>query len=210
MSATDKQKTPLGQGEIFGVPTWKSSIPEFVPYHGQVMDDLERRWNAGEFGYDRYGSGHNTGTDQFSDEVLADHPHYALIRDAFVDRVHRILARRYGHAAKCDYEITDILCWLRILTPDETRCPWHNHHPAMISACYYIATPEVSGEGEGDLVFENPDHMDVLRPPAFSVHPQAGDFILFPSYLMHQPKPIPSANSWRVNFNMDAYVTWRR
>ena len=202
-------RTPLSQGEIFGVPTWRSSVPEFVEHHDTVMAELKERWDAGKFGHSAFGYGYQTPTELFEDSTIADRPHYGILRDAFLDRCHRILARRHGYAAKVQYEINQVQAWARVQTPEETRFPWHHHLPAVISACYYVAVPEVP-EGEGNLMFENPVTDDLFRPSVVHVPPQAGDFILFPSYLLHNPTATPSAKGWRVNINMDAYVSWSR
>lgn len=201
---------PIKRAETFGVPTWRSRVPEFAVHHERVVADMRARWDEGLFVEHKYGYGYNTPTDIFSDEALAQRPYYRVLRDAFLGACARILDAREGYARKVRYEITGTQAWVRVQTPEERVFPWHHHAPAILSGCYFVKGAESLPEGEGDLMFQNPVQADIFRPGHLSVRPETGDFIIFPAYMMHMPTPSPSAKDWRISINMDAYVSWMR
>jgi Putative 2OG-Fe(II) oxygenase len=200
----------ISRGELFGIPTWRSSVPDFVEHHDRVVADMRARWDAGEFTEHRYGYGYNTPATMFKPPMLEIYPYLDALKDAFIERCHRILATRAGHAERVGYEVNAVEAWVRIQTPEETAFPWHHHVPAVLSGCYFVQVPETTGENEGELLFRSSDEHDMFRPQMSSVQPAEGDLVIFPSYLMHMPAPSPSAKDWRVGVNMDLYVNWQR
>ena len=78
----------------------------------------------------------------------------------------------------------------------------------MISACYYLQVPETAAEHEGALAFQRPGSQDMFVEHVQRIKPQEGDFILFPSHILHRPEPCPSAEGLRITLAMDAYVDW--
>ena len=79
-----------------------------------------------------------------------------------------------------------------IINPANASNSRHIHSNNFISAAYYIKAPDKCG----DIVFHDPRSANVIRSPkisninkmnstTFSVKPQNGLLVLFPSYLHH-------------------------
>ena len=79
-----------------------------------------------------------------------------------------------------------------IINPSQASNARHIHSNNFISAAYYVKAPEDSGE----IVFYDPRAANEIRSPiintpnklnsnTFSVSPQEGLLVLFPSYLHH-------------------------
>lgn len=92
--------------------------------------------------------------------------------------------------------------------------PQHTHPLSHLSLVFYAAaTPDT-----GHLVFDNPAraHFEHFYPPElswlqprFSLAPQAGTFVVFPSYLVHHTEPHESDEP-RVIYSANAQLQYRK
>lgn len=92
--------------------------------------------------------------------------------------------------------------------------PQHTHPLSHLSLVFYAAATE----GTGRIIFENPAiaHFQHFYPPEicwmpyrFSVQPQKGLFIVFPSYLMHSTEPHESDN-YRVIYSANVQLEFSK
>lgn len=203
-------KTQIQSTEIFGTPIWQTTLPEFVPYHDTVVQAMQERWDAGLFKAHSHAFGYSTPTDIFSEESFKANPHYRVLQAGFRSACERILERREAYAQKAACRINCIQAWIRVQTPEETVSAWHHHVPAELSGCYFVNMPGSLPQGEGELLFQSTQLQNIYRPAFYSVRPEAGALVIFPSYLLHKPTPCPSATEWRINICMDAFVEWSR
>jgi hypothetical protein len=89
--------------------------------------------------------------------------------------------------ALSDYKDHKLLSWVNRY--ENTEMEYHTHNGAHLSAVYY---PIVEGSG-GEIVFYDPRFfaargydMNFRRlHGSYELKPEAGDFIIFPSYLYH-------------------------
>lgn len=86
--------------------------------------------------------------------------------------------------------------WMNANPPGGFNAP-HTHPGAHWSGVYYVSQPEVEEGSSGKIEFLNPrtdlPNWRILDAPAFqakkSIRPEPGEFILFPSYLVHWVYP---------------------
>lgn len=102
-------------------------------------------------------------------------------------------------------------CWVNIMPPN-TLHSMHIHPLSVVSGTYYVETPK----GSSSIRFEDPRYLQFMsRPPLkeviknqnkihFSVNPNAGEIVLFESWLKHE---VPANNSAKprisISFNYD-------
>ena len=200
----------LDRQELFSVPIWRSSLPEMAPHADGLREWVMNDWRAGHYQRHANGYGYQTKPVLFDAEMLAAQPSLAVLKQAFIERVKAILRQRTNHTTHLLAEPYAVMAWALLQTNEDwVSGTWHDHHPAMLSACYYLQMPETRKESEGALAFHRPGSVDPFVEHVQYVKPQQGDFILFPSYLIHRPQPCPSAAGIRISINMDAYVHWR-
>ena len=88
------------------------------------------------------------------------------------NNIQKILAKSY------EAEIDNDDYWIHVVKPQEDTIP-HDHGPEGLSFCYYLNSPEDSG----DFEFNH-------DCPNYKFHykfkPRVGELFVFPSYLQHQ------------------------
>ena len=110
------------------------------------------------------------------------------------------LGERYG-----------IISWINC-SSSQSHNTAHVHPGAEISAVFYIAVPD----GSGMIVFRDPrpqSEMSDLQKkfgtsipsliPRYPVRPEAGDLLLFPSWLMHQVEPGTDQAALRISMALN-------
>jgi hypothetical protein len=194
---------------LFSVPVWRSRIPELFKAHGQIKQDIGKAWELGEYQRHKHGYGYQTPATIFYRENVEKFSYFAVLKQAFIQNVEHILRQRGGLATAVPFRVSAVLGWILVQTNEEwVDGSWHDHYPAVISACYYLQVPETQVESEGALAFQRPSPQDMFVEHVQRIKPQEGDFILFPSSLQHRPEPCPSAQGLRITLAMDAYVDW--
>jgi hypothetical protein len=195
---------------LFSVPVWRSRIPNLYQQHAQIKQDLLNSWEAGEYDRHRHGYGYQTPATIFYEENLQKFPYFNVLKQAFIQNVESILKQRGGLASAVPFEVSAVLGWILIQTNEEwVSGTWHDHYPAVISACYYLQVPETDVDTEGAIAFQRPSPQDMFVEQVQRIKPVEGDFVLFPSSLLHRPEPCPSAGGLRITLAMDAYVDWK-
>lgn len=201
---------PLETQALFSVPIWRSSLPEMAEHEAGLREWILRDWREGRFQRHANGYGYQTTPILYEDSMLAAHPELRILKQAFKARVEKILRQRTNHTTYLLAEPYAFMAWILIQTNEEwVNGTWHDHFPATISGCYYLQMPETRNEAEGALAFHRPGAPDSFVEQVQYVKPRQGDFILFPSQLVHRPQPCPSAQGIRISINMDAFVHWR-
>lgn len=194
---------------LFKVPVWRSRIPNLFRHHAEIKADIMRAWEAGDYVAHRHGYGYQTPATIFYAENVERFPYFGVLKQAFMQHVDDILRLRGGLASSVPFRISAVLGWILVQTSEDwVNGTWHDHYPAVISACYYLQVPETSVESEGALAFQRPSPQDMFVEHVQRIKPEEGDFILFPSGLAHRPEPCPSAQGLRITLAMDAYVDW--
>jgi hypothetical protein len=134
-----------------------------------------------------------------------------VLKQKFTEACREILQRRHGHSKRMPFDIYCIQGWVLIQTNESwVDGPWHHHHPATLSGCYYVQVPPTKDPAEGLLMFQRPEPNNIFCENMAAVRPVEGCLTIFPSYLMHRPMPTPSATDWRIAICMDAFVHWNK
>lgn len=194
---------------LFKVPVWRSRIPSLYQQHATIKADILRAWEAGDYERHQHGYGFQTPATIFFAENIGKFPYFGVLKRAFMQHVDEILHQRGGLASSVPYRISAVLGWILVQTNEEwVNGTWHDHYPAVISACYYLQVPPTTEPMEGALAFQRPSPQDMFVEHVQRIKPEEGDFILFPSGLLHRPEPCPSAQGLRITLAMDAYVDW--
>ncbi len=201
----------LETNDIFGTPTWRYPVPEMRPYHDEIKGQLEDLWRQGYFNKHNSGYGYQTREELFTAPNLENIPYLRLLKKKFFEACREILSSRHGHSKRMPFDLYAIQGWVLIQTNENwVDGPWHNHHPATLSGCYYLQVPQTRDPAEGLLMFQRPEPTNIFCENMAAVRPIEGQMVIFPSYLMHRPMPTPSAREWRINICMDAFVHWKK
>lgn len=201
----------LEMNPIFPTPTWRYPVPEMRQFHDGIKAELEKLWQQGYFNKHGSGYGYQTREELFTPRNIENIPWIAVLKERFTAACTEILASRHGHSKRLPFEIYCIQGWVLIQTNESwVEGPWHNHHPATLSGCYYLQVPETRDPTEGLLMFQRPEPTNIFGENMAAVRPLEGHLTIFPSYLMHRPMPTPTAREWRINICMDAFVHWHK
>lgn len=199
------------RSEIFGTPTWRVPVPELEPFRAALLADIRARWEQGDFERHANGYGYQSRGELYTAGALAQLEYLRVLKQRFVATCQEILRLRHGHAKNLPFDIYAVQAWILVQTNESwVDGPWHNHHPATLSGCYYFQVPQRGVGAEGLLMFQRLEPPNIFCPNMAAVQPVQGHLVVFPSYLMHRPTPCPSAETWRISINMDAFVHWKK
>lgn len=124
--------------------------------------------------------------------------------------------KKFAESLHWDVDPSDLKCstlWVNIM-PQGTTHSFHHHPLSVISGTFYVQVPKNSS----GIQFEDPrfglmmacpprksDAPESLQPH-LTVKPQAGELILFESWMKHQVVPNPSKQERvSISFNYDWY-----
>ena len=201
----------LETNNIFGTPTWRYPVPEMRPFHGEIKGRLQELWRQGYFQRHGSGYGYQTREELFTPANLQQIEYLRVLKAKFVEACKLILANRHGHSKNSPFDIYCVQGWVLIQTNETwVEGPWHHHHPATLSGCYYVQVPPTRDPAEGLLMFQRPEPTNIFGENMAAVHPVEGCMTIFPSYLLHRPMPTPTATDWRIGICMDAFVHWHK
>lgn len=89
-------------------------------------------------------------------------------------------------------------CWAYITNKDVYSGGIHDHiHTSTINAVYYLQVPKTKTYKEGGISFYDKDDNEVL-----CFKPRAGDLVIFPNFLKHQPHQSHTFD-FRIAINME-------
>lgn len=99
---------------------------------------------------------------------------------------------KIGAKAETKHLDLKVFSWMNINPPGGYNAP-HTHPGAHWSGVYYVAQPNVGSKSSGKIEFLDPrtdlPNWRILDAPSFAakkaIRPEAGELILFPSYLVH-------------------------
>ena len=201
----------LQTNPIFGTPTWRYPVPEMHRFHDDIKARLRELWRQGYFQRHGSGYGYQTREELFTPANLENIEYLRVLKASFIDACRQILVNRHGHSKRMPFDIYCVQGWVLIQTSENwVDGPWHHHHPATLSGCYYVQVPATRDPAEGLLMFQRPEPNNIFCENMAAVRPIEGCLTLFPSYLMHRPMPTPTATDWRIGICMDAFVHWNK
>lgn len=98
---------------------------------------------------------------------------------------------------------TRITAWANVMHAGHHEVP-HIHETGLISGVYYPRMPNPAADSEaGRLIFGEHQFGSVVPPlPTLSMLPQAGQVVLFPSYMYHRTVPFEGAGQ-RISIAFD-------
>jgi len=202
---------PLQANLIFGTPTWRYPVPEMRGFHDEIRQRLRELWRHGYFQRHGSGYGYQTREELFTLANLEQIGYLRVLKQKFVEACREILKTRHGHSKQMPFDVYCVQGWVLIQTNENwVDGPWHHHHPATLSGCYYVQVPPTKDPAEGLLMFQRPEPNNIFCENMAAVRPVEGCMTIFPSYLMHRPMPTPSATDWRIAICMDAFVHWSK
>jgi hypothetical protein len=197
--------------DIFPTPVWQVPAPAMAAFHDEIKGLLKNLWDQGYFEAHNSGYGYQTREEIFTPANLERMEWVRVLRDQFVSACNGILRERHGHSKALPFDVYCVQGWVLIQTSEQwVDGPWHHHHPATLSGCYYVQTPVTREPWEGLLMFQRPEPASVFNEQQAGVRPREGHLTIFPSYLLHRPMPTPSARDWRIAICMDAFVHWNK
>jgi uncharacterized protein (TIGR02466 family) len=139
---------------------------------------------------------------------------FPVMQEAVTQALFRYIADAVGYRGEIQLSLTG---WTVINRAGDYNAP-HNHAANLLSGALYIEVP--SGMSGGEIVFQDPRlnlnaHETLamrqlgVKPPWLSTHlnvqPDAGDILIFPSWLIHYVEPFqcddPDAVRIVVSFN---------
>jgi len=98
-----------------------------------------------------------------------------------------------------------LFCWAAIARDGNSHLS-HTHPDNLLSGVYYARVP---ASGAGALLFDDPRGPRWPFDGRFIHRPQAGELVLFPSWLVHQVTPTTSADhETRVAFSCNVPGSW--
>lgn len=122
-------------------------------------------------------------------------PPFQTLRAAAEQAVHDATRKVASKVAPEDLKLK-IFAWMNMNPPGGFNAP-HTHPGAHWSGVYYVNQPEVETGNSGMIEFLDPrsdlPNWRLFKSPSFrpklKIRPEAGQMILFPSYLMHWVYP---------------------
>ncbi len=202
---------PVERHEIFPTPVWQLPAPAMHRFHDEIKGLLRSLWDQGYFQAHKSGYGYQTQEEIFTPSNLEQMEWVRVLKEQFVAACTEILRERHGHSKALPFDVYCVQGWVLIQTSEQwVDGPWHHHHPATLSGCYYVQTPATREPWEGLLMFQRPEPASVFNEMQAGVRPREGHLTIFPSYLLHRPMPTPSAREWRIAICMDAFVHWNK
>ena len=98
-------------------------------------------------------------------------------------------------------------CWAYLTNRDFYRGGIHDHmRTSVINAVYYLQVPKTKSYKEGGISFYDEENNEV-----FCFKPRAGDLVIFPNHLKHQPHQ-SHTDDFRIAINMEIMcepVNWK-
>ncbi len=185
---------------VFATPVWRAKSGLTGEQLGEIRDYLigVREQNPSDAKSNR-GGWHSQGN-LFEDE----HRQFPFLRDVITRALFAYIGEAFGYRGEIALALTG---WAVINRAGDYNVP-HNHASNLLSGALYIAVPP--GMRGGAIVFQDPrlnlnahytENMRRLgiQPPwantSISVTPEAGEILVFPSWLMHFVEPCQSEDS---------------
>ena len=107
--------------------------------------------------------------------------------------------------------------WINVNSKNDFNVP-HVHPNSLVSAVYYVKVPNNSGK----LVFDNPisqhnfiissdaiQNFNTLNSSIWSIQPNEGELVMFPSWLKHWVEPNRSEDE-RISLAFNIQIDWAK
>lgn len=195
--------------KLFSTPIMRFRLPDHAALNAELLFEGEQMQKASDgVSKSNRGGWHSKGN-----LFETDAPGFRKVHDAARDAVFRMTRKV---ASKTDPEALTLkmFAWMNANPTGGYNAP-HTHPGAHWSGVYYVSQPEVEDGSSGMIEFLDPRtdlaHWRILEAGAFrmkrTIRPQAGELIVFPSYLLHWVHP-NEADQDRVSIAFNA--TFRR
>ena len=177
--------------KLFSTPLMRFKVPDSVVLNAELLFEAERLKEADE-GVEKSNRGgwHSKGN-------LFEHdaPSVQKLREAARDAVIQ-MTRKVSNKVDPDSLHLKLFAWMNSNPAGGYNAP-HTHPGAHWSGVYYVSQPDVEDGSSGMIEFLDPRvdlaHWRVLKAGTFAskraLRPEAGEMILFPSYLTHWVHP---------------------
>lgn len=125
-----------------------------------------------------------------------DTPAFLALRGFILGAVERYVATARDHPWLAGFpRAVSVYAWATVLQSGGRQLA-HIHPSAIVSGVYYVAVPGEIGDGGHDGWIEFGRPPDLFHPradaPAWSLRPEEGLMVLFPSWLYHRTFPFDS------------------
>ena len=197
----------VSRKNLFGVPLWTASLPDVVPHHSAMANEIDKHIEAG--GASSTALAHQTAIDPMRLQDPGWKILEARMNEVLADVIRKHLRRwRYGqlHIRRWAVQLG------RLSAEEKARLPGeftHNHLPALLSAVYYLRVPADLPSGHGGTSFFNPlaNLMDLFGPRDAYEEPTPGKLLVFPAYLDHVPVPgtWDASENTRITISADVF-----
>ena len=187
---------------LFGTPFWRLKWPDVSSVSlARIAGQVEADVASGEIT-----SGFNRSN------FLGSQSRRCLLKESpyLLDSERKILLGMLGSVLPLNPDLR-VTSWINCSSAGSFNTA-HVHPGAEISGVFYISVPP----GSGQIVFRDPrpqSEMSGLQnkfgkflkclDPRFSVRPELGDILLFPSWLMHQVEPGKGQQGLRISMALN-------
>ena len=182
---------PSRSEKLFSTPLLRFNVPDAALLNAALLTEAEalRKADAGANKSNR-GGWHSSGN-IFDQEA----PCFAEVADLARESVLEA-SRTIGAKADVAALKFKLFGWMNVNPPGGFNAP-HTHPGAHWSGVYYVSQPEVEAGNSGMIEFLDPrsdlPNWRILKAPPFrlkkKIRPEAGQIVLFPSYLTHWVYP---------------------
>jgi uncharacterized protein (TIGR02466 family) len=185
--------------DIFITRVWCYEMTDLKRHHELWTSNIEQMRSSSEGSQGRSNrGGWNSAMTLFENQLFK--PLRAAAQAAFSE-----VLKSYNLEKSLRFKL---LAWANITDPGGYNVT-HGHPHCLMSACYYLTVPELSG----DIAFEDPrpaakyaplkSGKSLLGSRTVTIRPKSGDLLVFPSWLEHYVEQNGSENP-RVSIAMNA------
>ena len=194
---------------IFPTPIWSENLTPYLAEAGygqnQFIEFCQTQRNLDPVG--TYQS--NTGGWEMKHRSFDHFPEFGSFKKILIEKFKDVFAQ-YGYDTTNQYDVQISYFWCNINNRGHSNTT-HAHLQSFLSSVFYIQVPENSGRicfirdyKESSLIsqYGNPTQNDI-NFSSYTYRPEAGQLIIFPSWLPHRVEPNQS-NQERISMAFDA------
>ena len=197
--------------KLFSTPLIRFAVPDSAVLNAALLMEGERLRQGGAGATKSNRGGWHSQGNLFDDDA----PAFRQVRDAAQDAVEQV-TKKVNSAFDPERFHLKLFAWMNANPLGGYNAP-HTHPGAHWSGVYYVSQPDVSDGSGGKIEFLDPrsdlPHWKLLEASTFrnkfSLRPNAGELIVFPSYLMHWVHP-NEADEDRVTIAFNATFRKRK
>jgi len=197
--------------KLFSSPIMRFKVPDRTILNAELMFEGERLRKASEGVKKSNRGGWHSKGNLFDNDAAC----IQTLRDVATQSIHAITRKVSRRVDPADLSLK-LSGWMNANPQGGFNAP-HTHPGAHWSGVYYVSQPDVAEGTSGMIEFLDPrsdlPHWRILRANSFrpkkKIRPQAGEIVLFPSYLVHWVYPNDTADE-RVTIAFNATFKKKR